>query len=355
MTFNNKSYFYCDESGNSGSNYLDTNQPFFILSGWLIPEKVINDTNITESFKKIIFIKGNLNYKIRNLSTINKILDKFFELKCLPVAVILEKRFAIAAKVVETFLDPEYNNKIQNSFLYDSKLKQDYANSIYLLKNSTLEEFINAYLTHDIALMKLAINDLHSELESKGENELSELILNASKCIEQNFEDEKKSSNYYPYKTMQSLNLPMVVVLFNMLELIGLNSDNSIYIVHDAICQYQDGILDTFNKYSKAIKGEFTFTDGTKIITGYDFLKSISFESSSSNLWLQLSDTLSYLLNDTFKRINKSKNLSTTITNNIKKLLFLLFSFSEPGLKICHSMFSSNFDTKISKYFSIRK
>lgn len=103
MILNNKSYFYCDKSGNSGSNYLDANQPFFILSGWLIPEKVINDIDIVESFKKIIFIKGNLDYKIRNYSKIDKILDKFFKLGCLPVSIILEKKFAIAAKISKYF------------------------------------------------------------------------------------------------------------------------------------------------------------------------------------------------------------------------------------------------------------
>lgn len=28
--------FYCDESGNSGGNYLDPQQPVFVLAGWSI-------------------------------------------------------------------------------------------------------------------------------------------------------------------------------------------------------------------------------------------------------------------------------------------------------------------------------
>ena len=29
---------YCDESGSSGPNYLDLDQPFFVVAGWVTPE-----------------------------------------------------------------------------------------------------------------------------------------------------------------------------------------------------------------------------------------------------------------------------------------------------------------------------
>jgi hypothetical protein len=38
---------YCDESGNSGPNYLDLPQPFYVLAGWLIPDNRVVDVNVT--------------------------------------------------------------------------------------------------------------------------------------------------------------------------------------------------------------------------------------------------------------------------------------------------------------------
>ncbi|WP_440604609.1 DUF3800 domain-containing protein [Bacillus sp. GB_SG_008] len=40
---------YCDESGNSGGNYLDPQQPFYILAGWFVERnlKYLAENRIT--------------------------------------------------------------------------------------------------------------------------------------------------------------------------------------------------------------------------------------------------------------------------------------------------------------------
>ena len=40
------SIIYCDESGNSGPNYLDEAQPFYVLAGWVVPTDAITDVSI---------------------------------------------------------------------------------------------------------------------------------------------------------------------------------------------------------------------------------------------------------------------------------------------------------------------
>lgn len=36
---------YFDEYGNTGNNYLDPNQRYFILAGWIIPEAIMETLN----------------------------------------------------------------------------------------------------------------------------------------------------------------------------------------------------------------------------------------------------------------------------------------------------------------------
>ena len=44
---------YCDESGNSGPNYIDIPQPFYVLAGWLIPHSHVVEVNIAiDEFRK---------------------------------------------------------------------------------------------------------------------------------------------------------------------------------------------------------------------------------------------------------------------------------------------------------------
>jgi len=52
--------FFVDESGNTGTDWLNKDQPFFVYGGWLIPNENIDNVNIYLSE----FIKKKRWYKI---------------------------------------------------------------------------------------------------------------------------------------------------------------------------------------------------------------------------------------------------------------------------------------------------
>ena len=105
---------YIDEAGNSGSNYLDKDQPYHIHAGWLIElrkerhareavQRILVDSHLSnELHAKQLFrtSKGR-----RVVHDVLSIMPKY----CIPVFVIYEKRFCVTALIVDQLLDPVWN------------------------------------------------------------------------------------------------------------------------------------------------------------------------------------------------------------------------------------------------------
>ena len=65
---------------------------------------------------------------------------------CVPVYVVAEKRYCVAAKIVETFLDPPFNPLLKTPFISDTISKQEIANTLYDgLPEDVLNGFAAAY------------------------------------------------------------------------------------------------------------------------------------------------------------------------------------------------------------------
>src|SRR4030042_4894036 len=108
-----KAIFYCDESGNSGPNYIDQNKPFYTLAAWSVPYKRIVDASVAveEHRKKYSpqadeLKAANLMRSANGKRGIMSLLRTLGHLGCVPIYEVLEKRYCVAAKIIETFLDP---------------------------------------------------------------------------------------------------------------------------------------------------------------------------------------------------------------------------------------------------------
>lgn len=148
----NKIFVFCDESGNTGANYVDLKQPVYILTGWIVRldsmneiERTIsshfNDVGITsKDFKNLGFLKLRSGQK-----TILKLLDNLLQLQCLPLFAFAEKRYCICGKMVDTFLDPYFNPLVDQAFFNNPDKLQETADILYELPDNLLNEFAVAY------------------------------------------------------------------------------------------------------------------------------------------------------------------------------------------------------------------
>lgn len=128
---------YCDESGNTGSNFLDPQQPIYVLAGWWVDPNVEKNAN-----DAVIRYLGSVPGSPRELhgaqllrqskgqSSTLQLFRELGALGCVPIFVLAEKRYCIAGKIIETFLDPYYNHLLCEEFAADVDMKQDIADTI---------------------------------------------------------------------------------------------------------------------------------------------------------------------------------------------------------------------------------
>ena len=110
------SIIYCDESGNSGPNYLDEAQPFYVLAGWVVPTNSIIDVSIELEKLRASQVQKNYTPKspldagevkssalLKSRAGQRKLVELFRSLEergCIPMYLVAEKRFCVAAKIV---------------------------------------------------------------------------------------------------------------------------------------------------------------------------------------------------------------------------------------------------------------
>lgn len=309
---------YCDETGNSGGNFLDTEQPFYVLAGWILPDTKVSDTSIIMQLKQQLSITDELHgvNLIRRKKGQRAILNFFKQLGkygAVPIFIIAEKKYVIAAKVIETLLDPMYNDLVGNEYTYDNVMKKKLAEKIYELSYETLSEFAGAYSQYDTSSMIKAIKRLVSELDGSNQHDLSRKITGSLKYIRENLESEKDTHHSLPNKAMASLNVPVIISYLTMIEVFGRGMNSKLALVHDKTKQFEEAYQDIFNMYSKASPTVFKLTDGTPIVFGFKSLTSLTFKDSKECDWIQAADLLASAIGKCLKTVYKEENFTPEI------------------------------------------
>jgi len=183
--------FFCDESGQTGSNYLDSTQPFYILGGWLKPDDINSEKFKTELASIIAGKEIKASRLVKNpkgRATLLKLIKLAINYNLIPVYCIVEKRFAISARMVDELLDPEYNDFVPYSITYDEWgiSKYDLAIMFYGLPDDIINEFAKSYSNHDISGIMNSVNRMVIYFDNSKYKPLSEIINNSLRCINDN-------------------------------------------------------------------------------------------------------------------------------------------------------------------------
>lgn len=285
--------FFCDESGNSGSNYLEEQQPYYIISGFLEPRYNYNiPKDCLNQFIKI-------NNEVKSTDLLNKDLEKMLDnLKSIidlgykPFLAVVDKKFAIACRL-ESFIFNKENVYLANCIykLINTELMNDFTKT-YMDTFKLYNNKINKNL--EICLEKILANltPLLSENEHNSLEEIKKMIeytLDPKNKTEKNKIDQ--SPNYFAFGSLLS-----VLVEFTK------ENNEFIEIYHDNI----DG-------FDKSLKNVFIYL---KEYDEYKMLKSLNFVDSNSLIQVQLADHLSGILNYFFKN-NFNKDLDEEQKLNI--------------------------------------
>ena len=114
-------YFF-DESGNSGSRFWDSQQPTYVVAGWAVRDNLVSAA--TKAMEKVADsypvkskkVKGsNLVKHAQGQEFISKAISEIGQAGGIPTVHIVEKKYWVCGKVVETFLAPAYNSLVSHS------------------------------------------------------------------------------------------------------------------------------------------------------------------------------------------------------------------------------------------------
>lgn len=143
--------FYCDESGYTGANWADADQPVFVHGGWLITNGVRGRIlHEVLALRERFGLSGEeLKWaKVARRKNSSSIYRSFFELMlkhgALPFFFVMDKDFLLAAKTVETFFDPAYNHHFKPGFTGASEEKKRLAEEL-LPSREILAEFASMH------------------------------------------------------------------------------------------------------------------------------------------------------------------------------------------------------------------
>ncbi len=208
---------YCDESGNTGSNYLDINQPFYVLSGWMVERNLsYRAKNKVEFLKEQSYpqaqeLKGSKllkNNRGRRFCT-ELIYGEMGKANCTPFFIVAEKRFAIAAKMVESFLDPEYNHNIKPSFSWMNAQKKKIAQIIYNISEGSIEKYAAAHSNPSLSYIEESHLQLLKEMDKNGFKQLVYALKGVSGNLQAILDEELQTMKAVEKNAMHTLNYPV--------------------------------------------------------------------------------------------------------------------------------------------------
>lgn len=179
-----------------------------------------------------------------------------------PKVSLVEKKYMVSGKVVETFLDPLYNSKVPYADQWDLKKRQDIASIFHNANGTLLEEFADAYRSKNPAAIKQNALKWTKYLDVHGHNELSELIQNIIPSIENDIVSEFTVYDDPNFKGVDSLNIP---TWFNIFQHIEQETPAPCTIIHDKIDTFEQAYLSSFKRLKGASTGGVLFNDRQQI------------------------------------------------------------------------------------------
>lgn len=321
-------YAYVDETGNTGANIFDPDQPIFMTAALItkINFDLVHKKDITRIAKKIG--EKELHANVVGIERIDDVAEDLLALfkRCDARFFVsrIEKRYLAAAKFVDTLFD-SFENKAVPWHVYNMRpmrlllvfkvasiLTEDTAKKFW---NSILEKREqNAYKIFLASLQELKanINDLPDQRSRQ-------LITDAIAWATENPENIYIHTNS---KAARLGHLPNLAVFPNLLD--GIEQRSKLWkrkvveIVHDRQSQFQGTLKDWHELYKNAAPDVITWTLNEKYVLRRVEGSNFRISSAQESAGIQAIDTILWL----FKRVIENKELgysSAHLMNHVFK------------------------------------
>jgi hypothetical protein len=290
---------FVDESGNAGINYLDEDQPFHVAAGVLIANEDMT------TFRRVIAsmllpdepeLKGarllkNAEGQRRTLSIINAI----GEAGGMPFFIIMERRFSLAAKIVDVFLDPMHQDAVD--WLPTSAIQQRHEISEKLFKilsSGVLDDFARAYRKPTVDGFRQTLQGIVALLRRHDESQLVTAFEGALANVSNVVKSETYGDASSTHGQWASLNLPAFAHLLRQPDVFMDMHPDLFDVVHDRTLQFE-ALFDRITGMFSVIGAEapdLRLSDGRRYRSIYRNLRSFRTDDSISEVALQAADVI---------------------------------------------------------------
>jgi len=317
---------YLDESGNSGKNLLDLNQPFLTLGSVLIDDTELDkiekffSTIPTELRDEQGEIKGN-NIACYNQSLALNILSDFLPQHSeMFFFSVLEKKFMIAGQIVENYFDCVYNDNTDESWLKKSDMKIDLANFFY--DNLSSDAMLNAhkaFLSKSVETLKSSFYQIIEEIKdveyafdvvsliTGAENHMQSLSDSLSKINSKN-----TIAKGVPKNTISTPNVTAYFELIGRIEKYLTTKDITSILIFDNSEQYNKIFKEMLDMMIKAPRQKFAISDDEYLQFGFKHLIDYKTDESNKSIGLQLADIISSTVNHVFSKVIQKQDENLT-------------------------------------------
>jgi hypothetical protein len=286
--------FFCDETGNSGSRFYYPEQPLYLEGGW-----IISNGDIPKTTEEILRLEADAGYtsktkgaslkKSRPGRAYMRKVCEFMAQRAVPFVSIVEKRYAVCAKAVDTYFDAAYNPAISNEELWDPDARQARAQLFYDLQEDAIVRFAEAFRSMDSSAIVEVGGRWEELLRANGNGGAADQLAAGLPLLREHIQGEFEtlSSDKLP-SGYDSLNLPIMAQVFQTIE----QNSPELDIVHDECASFEELYRHVFRMMRDAKHGELVLKDGRKHVTGFRAIKTLAFADSEEQPLLRAADYL---------------------------------------------------------------
>ena len=239
--------FFADESGNTGKNHLDPDQPYYVAAGWLLRRSDVPRASslVHDSLSKSEMgeLKGRKLVKTTKGRRVLRELLPALLAFCTPLSVVIEKRYSLCIRMVQDFViypgGPLFPHRP------DRATTRELA-TLFVRLGDELMVTANAYVADPTREMARACAQVLGEgLEGMGEQGLATVVRGSMAAPEAWW-----SRNDILKRSMAPNVLAYTTILQN-LEVLGVKCGQPISLVHDELQSLQH-VYEFYSEYAAA-------------------------------------------------------------------------------------------------------
>ena len=247
-------HLFCDEAGNTGPRYCDSQQPLFVAAGLLFPANTLERSRrlVRAALDDLNAARGTRYDEIRASRLMGsrhgrdcaaRLLDELSAEGARTVVNAFDKHFSLAARFVDEFLDLSDNPRAGPEFCTDRALMRRTATVVSSLGLSVLESIEAAIRTPTLKVRRDAVAKVAEALRTRGHNDLAWVVEGALPSPSDPAANQTSALAFPDYTKSMTPN----VAGFGAL-VIGADAEakrlgaTALYIVHDEIPEFESDL-----------------------------------------------------------------------------------------------------------------